>query len=180
MNMFRRLFGEKKEGDGIKSPEAPTIEPLTADKPAAETPVAETPAVEKPTAEKPAEIVTAPMVIDHGILYGDGATRPLPEDALIAFLGNAHLTFGQATDVGLMRSNNQDSVHSFFSTSRSSEERPDFGLFLVADGMGGHLDGEKASALTARTVASEVVTTIFIPVLGGDTENQAPITEALT
>ena len=153
MNLFRRLFSQEKEGDG-----AITSEVIKVD--------------------KPTEIVTAPA--NYGGLFGDGATRPLPEDALIAFMGNGHLTFGQATDIGLVRNNNQDSVYALFSTGRSVDERPDFGLFLVADGMGGHTDGEKASALTAHTVALQVMTTIFTPLLAGDTENQPPITEALT
>src|SRR3954470_24464302 len=145
MNLFRRLFSQEKEGDT-----AVTTELIKVD--------------------KQADIVTAPA--NYGNLYGDRANRPLPEDALIAFMGNGHLTFGQATDIGLVRNNNQDSVFSLFSTNRSVDERPDFGLFLVADGMGGHHDGEKASAITAHTVALQVMTTIFTPLLTGDSTNQ--------
>ncbi len=122
----------------------------------------------------------APATSELHDMYGDGATRPLSEDALIAFLGNGHLTFGQVTDVGMMRSNNQDAAFSFFSTNRSSDEYPDFGLFVVADGMGGHQDGEKASALASQTVAAQVMSTIFMPLMAGDTENQEPISETLT
>ena len=113
-------------------------------------------------------------------VFADGATRPLSEETLIAFMGNGHITFGQASDVGMVRSNNQDAIYTFFSTLRSSEERPDFGLFIVADGMGGHHDGEKASAITVRTVALEVLKTIFTPMLAGETQDQPPITEAIS
>ncbi len=41
------------------------------------------------------------------------------------------------TDVGLVRESNQDRVGCF----------PDLGLFVVADGMGGHADGEVASTM---------------------------------
>jgi len=41
------------------------------------------------------------------------------------------------TDIGLVRESNQDSVGCF----------PDIGLFVVADGMGGHADGEIASTM---------------------------------
>src|SRR4026207_1247403 len=45
------------------------------------------------------------------------------------------LTWAVSSDPGLKRSSNEDS----FST------RPDVGLFVVADGMGGHVAGEGAS-----------------------------------
>ncbi|MBG07839.1 MAG: hypothetical protein CME68_03725 [Halobacteriovoraceae bacterium] len=46
------------------------------------------------------------------------------------------------TDIGLKRSKNQDSIYS------SNEE----GLFIVADGMGGHAGGETASNLAVKTI----------------------------
>lgn len=109
----------------------------------------------------------------------DGATRPLPPETVISS-SNEHLTFGQATDVGMVRTNNQDAVFSFLSTSRSSQQRPDFGLFIVADGMGGHHDGEKASALTVELVAAYITDQVFIPTLSNDDRNdRVPITEAM-
>ncbi|MEZ4578421.1 MAG: hypothetical protein R2861_14910 [Desulfobacterales bacterium] len=47
-----------------------------------------------------------------------------------------HLTYGFATNVGNVRSHNEDAVRT----------EPDLGLWIVADGMGGHRGGEKASA----------------------------------
>jgi serine/threonine protein phosphatase PrpC len=75
------------------------------------------------------------------------------------------ITYGQKSDVGQVRMNNQDAIYSFLSSSASSESRPDFGLFVVADGMGGHHDGEKASALTTRVVTYHVSNNIFLPML---------------
>lgn len=110
----------------------------------------------------------------------DGATRPLPQETMAPQFGNDHLIFGQATDVGVLRPNNQDAMFSFFSTARSSDDWPDFGLFIVADGMGGHHDGEKASAITTRVVSSEVISTVFLPLLHGDNDaSQMPLSEAM-
>lgn len=53
-----------------------------------------------------------------------------------------HFKTGCATDVGRKRSQNQDSVKS----------APELGLFVVADGMGGHRGGETASAMVAEIV----------------------------
>ena len=50
------------------------------------------------------------------------------------------------TDVGLKRQNNEDT---FFIDN-------DLGLFIVADGMGGHAAGEVASAMVADTISSYI------------------------
>lgn len=54
------------------------------------------------------------------------------------------LSWAVRTDAGLRRSSNEDS-HS---------ARPDIGLFLVADGMGGHAAGEVASRVVVESVAA--------------------------
>ena len=56
------------------------------------------------------------------------------------------LTWAAATDPGLRRSANEDSYCA----------RPDLGLFVVADGMGGHAAGEIASRLAVETIEAVV------------------------
>jgi protein phosphatase len=56
------------------------------------------------------------------------------------------LDVGQATNTGMIRSGNEDSL---FADSRS-------GLFVVADGMGGHAAGEVASDMAVRIVSAEL------------------------
>jgi len=50
------------------------------------------------------------------------------------------------TDVGLQRNNNEDAYYS----------SPKEGLWVVADGMGGHAAGEVASSIVVKTIAREV------------------------
>src|SRR5688572_26066803 len=49
------------------------------------------------------------------------------------------------------RSNNEDSALAFVINEELAGSPPPMGLFVVADGMGGHQDGEHASSITART-----------------------------
>jgi serine/threonine protein phosphatase PrpC len=164
MDMFRRLFSQSNSN-------ADENAPATSNE------------IENTAVKTPEEVETAPVsppsTAETTAQLPDGATRPLPPETVISS-SNEHLIFGQATDVGMVRTNNQDSVFSFLSTSRSADQRPDFGLFIIADGMGGHHDGEKASAMTAHTVASYITNHVYLPLVNGDNDaDRVPITEAM-
>lgn len=89
-----------------------------------------------------------------------------------------HLIYGQSSDVGMLRDNNQDSILSLSLTSRSADHRPDSGLFIVADGAGGHNDGEKASALAVSVFAAQVMSQVYLPFLMAD-DDRPPVIEVL-
>lgn len=173
MNLFRRIFSQPDKQKEQAEP------PASANSPELAAPAPVTEAADLPKMERPIE--TAPLPPEPPrYRIADGVTRPLPQEPQYMLSGTDHLMFGQATDVGMVRTNNQDAALSFFSTTRSAEDRPDFGLFIVADGMGGHHDGEKASAITARTFAREITRSLFLPILNGDhMENPVPISEVL-
>lgn len=90
------------------------------------------------------------------------------------------LTYGIASDVGAMRNNNEDACFGMQWHSITVDDRPDFGLFVIADGMGGHLDGERASGVAVQTVASEMLDRIYVPMLKNFNVGSSPtILEAL-
>jgi PPM family protein phosphatase len=110
-----------------------------------------------------------------------GITRALPSDPILATT-RTKLSFGQATHQGMVRQNNQDAVFAFYFSSITVEEFPDLGVFVLADGMGGYEEGEKASAIAVRVVARYINQKIYSPMLDGKDWNnpeQATIVEAL-
>ena len=92
-----------------------------------------------------------------------------------------HLRVGTASDVGQVRAHNEDVLLTFNSEHRGDAALDVFGLFILADGMGGHQAGEVASSLAARTVAREVIERVYLPYLvhGGPDDSQTPLAEAL-
>lgn len=76
----------------------------------------------------------------------DTPARDLQELLLVP--GNAHCAYRYhvTTDVGLVRPNNEDNFLI----------QPELGLFVVADGMGGHVGGEVASLITSERMGQAV------------------------
>ncbi len=87
---------------------------------------------------------------------------------------------GKKTDIGRQREQNQDSIYTFESFLESSVGQDPFGIFVVADGMGGYQKGDIASNLAARTAAEYVIRHIYLPYLSEEhSAAQIPLTEAL-
>jgi len=93
------------------------------------------------------------------------ATRPLPPLETVILQPGQRICFGQLSDPGMVRGNNQDALFSLLLSGASSDELPDVGVFMVADGMGGHQEGERASAITTRTVAGYVLREVVLALL---------------
>lgn len=105
------------------------------------------------------------------------ATRPLsavhtPADSHIELASSS----GDATripflfaaaqrDIGQIRQINQDHVYAMVSTLPREGSDMQIGLFVVADGMGGHQGGEVASQLAVSTVVRMVLANFVVPAL---------------
>lgn len=80
---------------------------------------------------------------------------------------------GTAQSTGLERSHNEDALFVMQGNSEGDSSLPDFGLFIVADGMGGHRAGEVASAISIRKVAHRITQETILHLF--DDENSAEI-----
>lgn len=116
-------------------------------------------------ATRPGAPQTAPLADDAP----ENGTRPLAE--LREPTPPAHQAsprgFAAAAlrDIGRVRSMNQDSVFALTTTMpREGNDLP-LGLFIVADGMGGHDGGEVASRMAVSTVARHVLADLVVPAL---------------
>ncbi len=99
---------------------------------------------------------------------------PAPRGGLPVFV------VGIGHDVGRVRTANEDSLIAITGLQQADSTLPYFGLFIVADGMGGHELGERASRLAAQTFARHVLTHFATVWLGGaGSEEQLSIQEIL-
>jgi serine/threonine protein phosphatase PrpC len=73
---------------------------------------------------------------------------------------------GSAIDVGRRRENNEDALLSFSGTLAQNSTNQVFGFFAIADGMGGHRNGELASENALRGLGDYVMSKLYHPLFG--------------
>ena len=82
--------------------------------------------------------------------------------------GVRHLV-GYNSDAGLERELDEDAMLALtFGPMFESVSRPSLGLYVVADGMGGHDSGEVASRLAIEGLADTLTRRLFLPELTGE------------
>ncbi|MGD2144902.1 MAG: Stp1/IreP family PP2C-type Ser/Thr phosphatase [Anaerolineae bacterium] len=94
---------------------------------------------------------------------------------------SSRFNVGWVTDVGRVRDHNEDAALIIAAAHDGDGGPPSFGLFVLADGMGGHRAGEVASSLAARVAAHHITRESYLSSLL-DRErdaNQPALTEVL-
>ncbi|UCE07759.1 MAG: protein phosphatase 2C domain-containing protein, partial [bacterium] len=67
------------------------------------------------------------------------------------------ISVGMASDVGMVRSLNEDSVGAFELTNILQSVSTPYGFYMVADGMGGHEAGEEASKIAVEYITRKII-----------------------
>jgi serine/threonine protein phosphatase PrpC len=100
------------------------------------------------------------VVIEGGRVY-----RVMPRaDDLPAFPNGARYVSGAASDIGLRKTDhNEDSIALAQLDVVNDSQHQALGLFAVADGLGGHVNGQDASRLVARLLITDVLRAVALP-----------------
>ena len=104
------------------------------------------------------------------------ATHQLQSEALpIASVSSDRpLAFWAPRDIGRVRRSNQDSIHAALLSLPSHDHDRSVGLFVVADGMGGHSGGEIASRRAIETVMVTMLEYLALPAMADEDPGVAP------
>jgi serine/threonine protein phosphatase PrpC len=152
---LKKLFGGGEEA--TSTPEAPVTE------------AAKVATLESAPADA---AVTTPINTDNQ------ATAPLSPDMLgdeLYKISPPQLIVGCGQSIGLQRDHNEDSLFSFSTTMVTDSRQISFGLFIIADGMGGHQHGEIASGIAVRAMASLVLRKAYLSLISlrGETPEES-------
>ena len=96
--------------------------------------------------------------------------------------GSSEFLIGLASDPGRVRDRNEDTVLALQLVLAQQGLPPmPVGLFMLADGMGGHVEGQQASALAIRLAARHILNHIVLPQLVEEAGmgGRVPINEVL-
>lgn len=119
----------------------------------------------------------ANTLVDQGHTY----VIEQPQPAQIAFPNGVHLVASSHSDAGTVRRSevNEDSTLALlFERVHESTSAP-VGLFVIADGMGGHANGQGASRATIALISERIVRDLIMPPLSAEKagESSKPLDE---
>jgi protein phosphatase len=80
---------------------------------------------------------------------------------------------GHGQSVGMQRDHNEDTLYSMQAILADGNNDLPFGIFIIADGMGGHLNGEIASGCAARTLGDFLLNKFYVPFLTGYSDSDS-------
>lgn len=106
------------------------------------------------------------------VVISAATTAPLSEEQIDEMLLDSQrvephqLIVGSGRNVGRQRTNNEDSLFTLTLTLAVDSTNLPFGIFIVADGMGGHKNGEIASEIAVRAMSKYIMGKLYNPIFG--------------
>lgn len=76
-------------------------------------------------------------------------------------INSYRLSYSLSHDIGKVRPVNEDAIFAFSAEIMKANAVTQLGLFIIADGMGGHSYGEKASALAVSKFSEDFYRTVY-------------------
>lgn len=107
----------------------------------------------------------------------EATTQPSPKPEGSGTLGTdkgqqgAAYQVGSASSIGMQRDLNEDALFTLTTNLISNNTNQPFGLYIVADGMGGHQHGERASNVAVRAMADQILEKVLPNFLESGTES---------
>ena len=105
------------------------------------------------------------------LLIAEPTTVPLSGEQLedrgqaIQPLEPLQLIVGSGRSIGRQRDHNEDSLYTFTSTFAGYTTSVPFGIYIIADGMGGHEHGEVASEAAIRAMSKYLMKKLYLPLI---------------
>lgn len=81
------------------------------------------------------------------------------------FIDVHHLVAGYGQSIGKQRDHNEDAIYVLTTMLEGDQTQIPFGLYIVADGMGGHQHGDLAAGTAVRAMATYILRNLYIPLL---------------
>jgi protein phosphatase len=86
-----------------------------------------------------------------------GEAKPVPVKAP----KRASYHVGSASSIGILREHNEDALFTLTTNLISNNTSFPFGLYIIADGMGGHQYGERASNVAVRAMSDQILAKVL-------------------